>query len=75
VTDEKGEADTDRSNERGVMFLHGKHEDGEHQERSQEHLNEEPLSKICSCSQRRCYREFLSTRMRLVIHFHLKSKI
>jgi hypothetical protein len=75
VADEEGKADTDRSNERGVVFLNSEHEDGEHQERSQKHLNEETLSKICACGQRRCYREFLSTRMRLVIHLYLKSKI
>jgi hypothetical protein len=59
VADEQGKADTDRGDECGTMLLRGEHEDGEHQECSQEHLNEESLREVCAFGQCRCHGEFL----------------
>ena len=59
VTDEQGKADTDRGDECGTMLLRGEHEDGEHQECSQEHLNKESLGEICAFRQRRRHGELL----------------
>jgi hypothetical protein len=64
VADEKGKADTDRCDECGVMLFNRKHEDGEDQERSQEHFDEESLSEVCACGQGRCHSELLSARTR-----------
>ena len=59
MADEQSKADTDRSDERGTMLLRSEHEDGEHQECSQEHLDEESLGEVGAFSQRCCHREFL----------------
>jgi hypothetical protein len=59
VADEQGKADTDRSDECGAMLLCGKHEDGEHQECSKEHLDEESLGEVCAFGQRRRHGELL----------------
>jgi hypothetical protein len=39
--DEECKTNTDRCDESGTMFLSGEHENGEYQERGQEHLNEQ----------------------------------
>ena len=59
VADEQGKADSNRSDECGTMLLGSEHEDGEHQECSQEHLNKESLGEICAFRQRRRHGELL----------------
>jgi hypothetical protein len=59
VADEQSKADPDRRDECGTMLFRGEHEDGEHQECSQEHLDEESLREVCAFGQCRCHGEFL----------------
>lgn len=59
VADEQRKTDTNGGDECGTMLLRSEHEDREHQECSQEHLNEESLREVCAFGQCRCHGEFL----------------
>lgn len=59
VADKQSKANTDWGDECSAMLLRGEHEDGEHQECSQEHLNEESLREVCAFGQCRCHGELL----------------
>ena len=59
VADEQSKANTDWGDECGTVLLRGEHEDGEHQKRSQEHLDEEALGEVCAFGQSRCHCKFL----------------
>ena len=61
--DEECEANTDRCDESATVFLSGEHENCEHQESSQEHLDEESSRESRVFGQQCCHGEFLSAQV------------